>query len=482
MNTGAIEAFEAAMHTRTNTLEWLEEDLRRARQWNDWTGQGADAATTGISRLGDAVTDIAASAQAAKHTADRLYNGVAALWEHVKNADALSTSHAFVIGDDGGLIDLRAGVATVVGADEAAARADARRDLEQAVHDILLNGRELEATAVGELTSVASGSIDDGEATTVVAAGARQSRVPIPPPRADPAAVAAWWSTLADPELAARGELSDLQKELIRDHPEAVGPLVGVPVVARDQANKLRLLPRHPRGRRLRRPLRIPRPRPRRLGDGGAVHRGRHDPRHRPRPTGVPRELPGRPPAQCVSQGRLHVAVQHGGGRRRDPGSGGAQVTTTLRTLGSATAALLVCTAAACTTEGTGMGLDDAPATRHTPAVERALDTAVAEVRDRITELRPGIAWEEASPSGTSPATPRTGPAGPGTSPPFTSLAGSPPRPRSGRSGRARWMRFSGATDSARRRTWPSRGRVRRGAAARRRPTTSSTATPRVTW
>ena len=180
MNTGAIEAFEAAMHTRTNTLEWLEEDLRRARQWNDWTGQGADAATTGISRLSDAVTDIAASAQAAKHTADRLYNGVAALWEHVKNADALATSHAFVIGDDGGLIDLRAGVTTVVGADEAAARADARRDLEQAVHDILLNGSELEATAVGELTSVASGSIDDGEATTVVAAGASQSRVPIP--------------------------------------------------------------------------------------------------------------------------------------------------------------------------------------------------------------------------------------------------------------------------------------------------------------
>ena len=238
-DTGAIEAFESAMLTRTSTLEWLEEDLRRARRWNTWTGPGADAASTGISALGDTVTDVAAGAQGAKNVAGRLINGVTSLQQHVKNADALATSYGFVIRDDGSLMDLRADVITVVGADEAASRANAKRDLEQAAHDILLKGRELEATAAAELSRVANGWVSDGGATSVEAATASHSAVPIPPPSTEPAAVAAWWSSLADPELAARGEFSDLQKELIRNHSHAIGPLVGVPVAARDQANEI---------------------------------------------------------------------------------------------------------------------------------------------------------------------------------------------------------------------------------------------------
>lgn len=238
-DTGAIEAFESAMLTRTGGLEWLEEDLRRARQWDHWTGLGSDAAATGISKLGDLITDVAASAQAAKNVADRLFNGVSSLQQHVKNADALADTYGFVIRDGGTLLDLRADIVTVVGVNEAAARANAKRDLEQAVQDILRKGRELEATAAAELSSIASGKISDGGATSVGAAGASQSTVPIPPPSTDPAAVTAWWTSLADPELAARGELSELQKELIRNLPHALGPLVGVPVAARDQANDI---------------------------------------------------------------------------------------------------------------------------------------------------------------------------------------------------------------------------------------------------
>lgn len=241
-DTTAVETFESAMVTRCSSLEWLEEDLRRARQWQSWSGEGADAAATGITRIGDLVTDVAASAQAAKNAAGRLANGVAQLQEHVENADAVADTYGFLIGSDGTVTDLKSHEVTVLGgddADEAARRSDAKRDLEQAIQDILRKGRELEAAAASELSRVADESISDGGATSVSEAMNSQAGVPIPGPGTSPAAVAAWWLSLADPELTAEGQLSDVQKELLANHAEAIGPLVGVPVEYRDDANRV---------------------------------------------------------------------------------------------------------------------------------------------------------------------------------------------------------------------------------------------------
>lgn len=240
-DTAAVEAFASAMASRCSSLEWLEEDLRRARQWQSWTGEGADAATAGISRIGDLVTDVAASAQAAKNAAVSLANGVAQLQEHVANADAVASTYGFLISSEGTVTDLRSLEVTVLSGDdavEADRRADARRDLEQAVHDIVRKGRELEAVAASELSKVAAGEISDDGANSVSAAMDSQSAVSIPKSGTSPAAVAAWWSSLADPELAAAGQLSDIQKELLANHADAIGPLVGVPVEYRDEANR----------------------------------------------------------------------------------------------------------------------------------------------------------------------------------------------------------------------------------------------------
>ena len=241
-DVAAVETFASAMTARCSSLEWLEEDLRRARQWQTWTGEGADAAAAGISRIGDLVTDVAASAQAAKNTAIRLANGVAHLQEHVTNADAVAGTYGFLISSDGSVTDLKGPEVTALGGEAAAEadrRADARRNLEQAVHDILRKGRELESVAASELRRVAAEGISDGGANSVSDAVDSQSAVSIPDPGTSPAAVAAWWSSLADPELAAEGQLSDAQKELLANHADVIGPLVGVPVEYRDEANRV---------------------------------------------------------------------------------------------------------------------------------------------------------------------------------------------------------------------------------------------------
>lgn len=79
------------------------------------------------------------------------------------------------------------------------------------------------------------------------------------------------------------------------------------------------------------------------------------------------------------------------------------------RLLGAVLAALTV---TACATKGTDIGRSDEPATRHTPTVERTLDTAVSEVRDRLSELSPELPWRSLSAAATSPCNTSDGPGG----------------------------------------------------------------------
>lgn len=58
--------------------------------------------------------------------------------------------------------------------------------------------------------------------------------------RKGPVAVAAWWSSLADAEFAADGQLSDAQREVLANHADLIGPLAGVPVEYRDEARARR--------------------------------------------------------------------------------------------------------------------------------------------------------------------------------------------------------------------------------------------------
>ena len=58
------------------------------------------------------------------------------------------------------------------------------------------------------------------------------------------------------------------------------------------------------------------------------------------------------------------------------------------------------------------MGPSDAPTTRDVVAVQTTLNTAFEQVRDRLTELRPGMPWRETSERATSPCNTEGGPGG----------------------------------------------------------------------
>lgn len=74
--------------------------------------------------------------------------------------------------------------------------------------------------------------------------------------------------------------------------------------------------------------------------------------------------------------------------------------------------ALVVLCATSCATRGTGLGPSDATVTRHTPTVEKTLGTVVVEIRDRLSELSPGMPWRTLSAPATSPCNTSDGPGG----------------------------------------------------------------------
>lgn len=82
------------------------------------------------------------------------------------------------------------------------------------------------------------------------------------------------------------------------------------------------------------------------------------------------------------------------------------------RIITSTTAVLTALALASCSMKGTGMGPSDAPRTRNVVTVQTTLDTAFEEVRDRITELHPGMPWRETSERATAPCNTEDGPGG----------------------------------------------------------------------
>jgi hypothetical protein len=110
--------------------------------------------------------------------------------------------------------------ARLTGLDWRAALADARR-VQAAVDDARATAAAADERAAAHLRVLAAQAAD-GWATVPPTD---------PPSRGDPRSVNAWWSSLTDPQ----------RRWLITHRPDLVGHLDGIPIAARDQANRLLL-------------------------------------------------------------------------------------------------------------------------------------------------------------------------------------------------------------------------------------------------
>lgn len=101
------EKLVTAMVAYIRDLEDLEDEIRSASKWDSaWSGSsGETGATAWANSIGDAVTDLAANAAAAKEVAIDTSNAVSKLQWHIDAVNSYANSNQFSISSNGDIID-----------------------------------------------------------------------------------------------------------------------------------------------------------------------------------------------------------------------------------------------------------------------------------------------------------------------------------------------------------------------------------------
>lgn len=212
---GAVVSL-TAVAARLSTLRLhLEAVGRSLEDAQCWSGSAASSAAVAVVEVGA----VASGVHAALSDSAAAF---APLAGHVEQAHELAVRALTVLAEDptaGGAGALYGSLGLPAPAPVAAAleQADAASRAVHAAADALF------ATFV----RVAPGPVDFPALAEWVASSPRAE--PAPPPRADPVAIARWWSGLPEAD----------QLVTIRERPSWVGRLDGVPAWARDRANRL---------------------------------------------------------------------------------------------------------------------------------------------------------------------------------------------------------------------------------------------------
>lgn len=217
---------ESAWHTMYTSLNERCYEVRRAMdKLEHWTGAAADAAkaTFGahaerFSRSADAIFE---GYKLFHQAGDRIGSAKAKIMEGAGEVGYWNLS----VAGDGTIFDEH--TRTRYGSEEQRIR-DLIGKYQSVFHDAMAEANRADAEiaiALRKLTAEAVGLAPPGDATTTAAA------IAIPPRGTAPAAVKAWWDSLSPME----------QESLLFTRAAELGMLDGVPVVARDRANRFRL-------------------------------------------------------------------------------------------------------------------------------------------------------------------------------------------------------------------------------------------------
>lgn len=216
------------MVDRLAAFEAYEESLREAGQWNRWiNSEGATTALIFITTFRAQITDAAAEAQALRNTAEQVESALSHLNEDVISVETFAEANLFSIGHTGNVVDLLAGV--TLSPAEKAIRASQELQIRQTVSEITIKGQQIETVATDGLRNVLLNNVDDGGARSVDEAAESQNQTP-PPPEQDAPAVESrvWWDSLSPAQ----------QQQMIRERPDDIRNLWGLPSEVRDPLNR----------------------------------------------------------------------------------------------------------------------------------------------------------------------------------------------------------------------------------------------------
>ncbi|MDT8915920.1 alpha/beta hydrolase [Amycolatopsis sp. PS_44_ISF1] len=196
-------------------------------EFDGWTGDAAGSAAARGTALTAALEQWVAEASAVRRAAHEAQVVVERLSAHVRETEELALRNGFRI-DDGGRPTALPSLAPP------AVRRRAQQELADRVEQILRQAAEADADFAAVLTRAANGQItDQGPATSAQAVDASAAlggpTMPAPPPGGTPGDNRAWWDGLPD----------TVQAAVLRDAPDLVRNLDGIPVVDRDAANRV---------------------------------------------------------------------------------------------------------------------------------------------------------------------------------------------------------------------------------------------------
>jgi uncharacterized protein YukE len=237
-NSGPLDTAVGDLNKRCDELLGLSDELAASGTPQGWTGQSADAARKKREDLNNRMEKLVAGVAAVRRGVGEAADAVEALSHAVKETDSIAQHHHFIIGDDGSVVDnAPETVHDPKHIDEYfRERQRVQTELADRVEQAIRRANDIDADLTAILTRAERGEIDDQGATSLQAAmdaGARQGGLSTlePPKGGSPWDNAGWWDSLSEAERQA----------MIRDHPDWIGNMDGVPGEARDEANRNRL-------------------------------------------------------------------------------------------------------------------------------------------------------------------------------------------------------------------------------------------------
>ncbi|MFI9330066.1 alpha/beta hydrolase [Kitasatospora sp. NPDC052868] len=196
-----------------------------------WTGSSADSAGAEFTAITTKLRNAKQELSFVSRTLADAAEGFAAAQAHLISALDDARTGKFTVASDGTLSwDLEPGSANYAGDKAEETAKEISRRITAALNEAAHADQEIEQR-LSHLSYNATSGTGLDSATVKKDQDAVAARDVVPPTGTDPDAAKRWWDSLTEAQ----------QQRFILNHPDQVGNLDGIPVVARDQANRINL-------------------------------------------------------------------------------------------------------------------------------------------------------------------------------------------------------------------------------------------------
>jgi hypothetical protein len=217
------------LNRRCDQLLGLADELDAASQPSGWVGDAAYAAAMESRRRTDKLEEQVAGVAAVRRALGEAADAISALRHAVAEIDGLAGANGFAIADTGAVIEH-----ATVGQPRDLERVKA--ELVDRVEQVLRRAQDIDDDLTTVVNRARAKQTLDGDQTSLASAAeagtARGGLSTVGPPQGSVYDNAGWWDGLSAVE----------QQQIIKDHPDWIGNRDGIPAVARDAANRARLV------------------------------------------------------------------------------------------------------------------------------------------------------------------------------------------------------------------------------------------------